>query len=38
MARAMLGAVKSMTTLEWLRPANAPIKFRRTPVPVHGPA
>jgi DNA-binding transcriptional LysR family regulator len=37
MARAMLGAVKSMTTLEWLRPATAPIKIRRAPVQVHCP-
>jgi DNA-binding transcriptional LysR family regulator len=31
MARAMLGAVKSMATHEWLRPPAAPLKIRRAP-------
>jgi DNA-binding transcriptional LysR family regulator len=37
MARAMLGAVKSMAMLELLRPPAAPIKIRRAPQHVHAP-
>jgi DNA-binding transcriptional LysR family regulator len=40
MARAMLGAVKSMPMRELLRPPTAPLRSRRTPAPrqVHGQA
>jgi hypothetical protein len=36
MARAMLGAMKSMATHEWLPPPASPIKIRRASHHVHG--